>query len=112
MTHSHLHEIRSWLQDQLTRLEDERYDLEVESCADENEFASQVAEAHIKVAVRERVAQQVREIQTALRRLDISDYGHCEECDCEIGVARLKARPTATLCVDCQSERESHACGF
>ncbi|GAB7081974.1 TraR/DksA family transcriptional regulator [Megalodesulfovibrio paquesii] len=112
MTHSHLQEIRSWLDAQLARLESERYDLEVESCADENEFASQVAEAHIKVAVRERVSQQVREIQTALRRLDSTDFGCCEECGCEIGVARLKARPTATLCVDCQTERESQAAGF
>ena len=38
-----------------------------------------------------------------LMALDNGDYGYCEVCGVEIGVRRLEARPTATLCIDCKT---------
>jgi len=34
-------------------------------------------------------------------------YGVCEDCGDDIALARLLANPTARLCVNCQSDRES-----
>jgi RNA polymerase-binding protein DksA len=46
------------------------------------------------------------EIETALDRVDSGDYGECERCGEDIGAARLRALPTATLCIDCAKELE------
>lgn len=110
MTSTHLSEIRSHLQAQLEELtKTANISLDVEHCADDNEFASQITEAHFKVALNERASAMIREIQGALKKIDAADYGYCEHCGGEIGVRRLLARPTATFCVDCQAELEAAA---
>ncbi|WP_368736995.1 TraR/DksA C4-type zinc finger protein [Janibacter hoylei] len=38
--------------------------------------------------------------------MDQDDYGFCEACGVNIGIRRLEARPTATLCVDCKTLAE------
>ena len=53
---------------------------------------------------RERVASD--KINQALVRISESSYGYCEESGEPIGLARLLARPTATLSVEAQSRRE------
>ncbi|TVM19690.1 TraR/DksA family transcriptional regulator [Oceanidesulfovibrio indonesiensis] len=106
MTPDQLSEIRKHLQAELADLETENLDFQVEYCADENEFASIVSDRHLKIAMRERSWAQIKEIETALKRIDAADYGVCDECGGDIGPARLKARPTTTLCVDCQSTLE------
>ncbi|HEX2201022.1 MAG TPA: TraR/DksA C4-type zinc finger protein, partial [Gammaproteobacteria bacterium] len=45
----------------------------------------------------------IRKISEALASLDSGDYGYCEGCGLEIGIRRLEARPTATLCIDCKT---------
>ncbi|EPR43572.1 transcriptional regulator, TraR/DksA family [Desulfovibrio sp. X2] len=77
-----------------------------ETCADENEYASRLSEQSLNVALREREARAVKEVREALARLDSPDFGICEECEDDIGTARLAARPTATLCVHCQARLE------
>jgi len=49
----------------------------------------------------------MKDIEAALRRIEVADCGYCEECGEPIPMARLKANPTATLCVDCQHELET-----
>ena len=39
----------------------------------------------------------------AIARIDANEYGYCESCGVEIGLKRLEARPTATLCIDCKT---------
>ena len=43
----------------------------------------------------------------ALRRIDDASYGDCLECGDPIAYARLQAQPFASLCIDCQSARET-----
>ena len=38
-----------------------------------------------------------------LAKIDANDYGYCDNCGIEIGLNRLEARPTATLCIDCKT---------
>ena len=59
-------------------------------------------ESHLE----ERDQKLLQEIEVALDRLEAGEYGECEECGEEIGAARLKALPTATLCIDCAKEIE------
>ena len=46
------------------------------------------------------------DIDAALKRIDDGTYGTCANCGKQIGEERLEARPWATLCIDCQRERE------
>jgi RNA polymerase-binding protein DksA len=52
----------------------------------------------------DREAAQVREAQ---ERLAHGQYGICADCGNKIPEARLKARPEATLCIECQTKREA-----
>ena len=46
------------------------------------------------------------EIDAALTRIEDGTYGICANCGKQIAEERLEARPWATLCIDCQRERE------
>ena len=54
----------------------------------------------------QRGQKTLRDIEVALERLATGSYGICHSCEEEIGSARLKALPTATLCIDCANDRE------
>ncbi|GAB3389940.1 TraR/DksA C4-type zinc finger protein [Humibacter soli] len=51
---------------------------------------------------------ELAEIDHALARIDAGKYGLCAKCGKPIGVARLRARPYAELCIDCARALEAH----
>lgn len=65
--------------------------------------ATQESEFSLELRARDRERKLIGKIDSALRRVDNDDYGFCDTCGTEIGIRRLEARPTATLCVDCKS---------
>ncbi len=73
---------------------------------DPNDRATQEEELNLELRTRERERKLLKKINEALARLDTHDYGYCEICGVEIGLRRLKARPTATLCIDCKTLQE------
>lgn len=58
-------------------------------------------------AGQERVEQELRRIEHALARIERGDYGLCTECDEPIAPGRLKADPSAALCIDCASRHDT-----
>jgi len=52
---------------------------------------------------RDRERKLIKKIDETLRNIDAGEYGYCESCGVEIGLKRLEARPTATLCIDCKT---------
>jgi len=79
---------------------------EVKSFADPIDRASQEEEFSLELRTRDRERKLTKKINEALERLDQNDYGWCEACGAEIGIRRLEARPTATLCIDCKEVAE------
>ena len=69
---------------------------------DPNDRATQESEFTLELRTRDRERKLIRKIDEAVMTLDIGDYGFCETCGVEIGIRRLEARPTATLCIDCK----------
>jgi DnaK suppressor protein len=45
-------------------------------------------------------------IEVALRKIDEKEFGLCEECEEEIALKRLQARPEAPLCIQCKESQE------
>ncbi len=70
---------------------------------DPNDRASQESEFSMELRTRDRERKLLKKINEALDLLDDGEYGFCESCGVEIGIRRLEARPTATLCIDCKT---------
>ncbi|NMA42702.1 MAG: TraR/DksA family transcriptional regulator [Oligosphaeraceae bacterium] len=51
-------------------------------------------------------AKKLDAITTALRNIENGTYGICHDCNKPISEVRLKAKPSARLCIDCKSLRE------
>lgn len=58
-------------------------------------------------ATNQRRKLELIQIESALKRIENNDYGYCSECDELINPKRLELTPTATLCIQCASKRES-----
>ena len=66
-----------------------------------------IEEEHaLELRTRDRERKLLKKVEAAIRRIDEGDYGYCEETGEPIGVARLMARPTATLSLEAQQRRE------
>lgn len=74
--------------------------------ADPMDRASQEEEFSFELRTRDRERKLIKKIEDALERLREDDFGYCEACGIEIGLPRLEARPTATLCIDCKTLSE------
>ncbi|OGA40828.1 MAG: RNA polymerase-binding protein DksA [Betaproteobacteria bacterium RIFCSPLOWO2_12_FULL_62_13] len=71
--------------------------------ADPNDRASQESDMSLELRNRDRERKLIKKIDETIARIDSGDYGYCESCGVEIGLKRLEARPTATLCIDCKT---------
>ena len=66
-----------------------------------------IEEEHaLELRTRDRERKLLKKIAQSLTRLETSDYGFCDETGEPIGLARLIARPTATLSLEAQQRRE------
>ena len=79
---------------------------EVRDVGDEAERATRETENSLELRTRDRYRKLIKKIDKALERVDEGEYGYCEETGEEIGLARLEARPIATLCLDAQERWE------
>lgn len=70
---------------------------------DPNDRATQESEFSLELRTRDRERKLIKKIDESLKAIESGDYGYCETCGVEIGVRRLEARPTATLCIDCKT---------
>jgi DnaK suppressor protein len=70
---------------------------------DPNDRATQESEFSMELRARDRERKLIKKIDEALMNLENEEYGYCEACGVEIGIRRLEARPTATLCIDCKT---------
>jgi RNA polymerase-binding transcription factor DksA len=98
-------ELRTRLQARLKELGAEVERLETESAqpldADWSEQANQIEDLETSEGLEQVRLEEAREIRAALQRIADGTYGTCASCGAEIAPARLKALPTATLCINC-----------
>lgn len=73
---------------------------------DEADRATRESEHALEMRTRDRYRKLLPKIDAALQRIEDKTYGYCEETGEPIGLARLEARPIATLSVEAQERRE------
>jgi DnaK suppressor protein len=71
--------------------------------ADPNDRASQESDMSLELRNRDRERKLIKNIDKMIAKIDAGEYGYCDKCGIEIGLSRLEARPTATLCIDCKT---------
>ncbi len=71
--------------------------------ADPNDRASQESDMSLELRNRDRERKLIKKIDETIALIIAKDYGYCTSCGVEIGLKRLEARPTATLCIDCKT---------
>ncbi|CAL4320052.1 RNA polymerase-binding transcription factor DksA [Buchnera aphidicola (Periphyllus testudinaceus)] len=68
--------------------------------------AVQEEEFSLELRKRDRENTLIIKINNTLKKIQNKDFGYCSTCNVEIGIKRLEARPTAHLCIDCQTLEE------
>jgi DnaK suppressor protein len=94
-----------WKQDLMEEVDRTVHHMQDEAAnfPDPNDRASQESDFTMELRTRDRERKLIKKINESLSALENGDYGYCEQCGVEIGVRRLEARPTATMCIDCKS---------
>lgn len=95
---------RNLLEEASSTLESMRHTKE--GLADEVDLASYEENFRLVLRARDRELKLIKKIDLSLEALREGDYGYCDDCGTDIGVARLEARPTATKCVECKTVAE------
>ena len=79
---------------------------------DEIDLASSEYQQSMVFRLRDREKYLLEKIDKALERINDGTFGICEQCEEEISVKRLEARPVTTLCIRCKEEQEKEEKSF
>lgn len=98
----------SWKRELMEEVDRTLHHMQDESAnfPDPNDRATQEEEFTMELRTRDRERKLIKKIEESIGMLDSGDYGLCESCGSEIGIRRLEARPTASLCIDCKTLAE------
>ena len=96
---------RNQLRDEVDRTVTHMQD-EAANFPDPVDRAAQEEEFSLELRNRDRERKLIKKIDETLALINAGDYGFCNNCGVEIGLKRLEARPTATLCIDCKTLEE------
>ena len=97
-----LEQLKSELSEEIDRTVHTMQD-EATVFADPNDRASQESDIALELRNRDRERKLIKKIDETIARIEADEYGYCDSCGVEIGLKRLEARPTATLCIDCKT---------
>jgi RNA polymerase-binding transcription factor len=73
---------------------------------DPADMAENEERRNFELRLRDRERRLLTKIEKALEKIHAGTFGLCENCDQEIDLKRLEARPVAGLCIDCKTEQE------
>ncbi len=79
---------------------------DTQNLPDSNDRASTETDRAIELRARDRQRKLLNKIKSALDRIDSDEYGYCEDTGEPISIARLEARPIATMSIEAQEAHE------
>lgn len=89
-----------------SQIGEDELELKSDDRMDDVDQASAEYERSQMLRFRNRDLLYAKKLMHALEKIEEGDYGICEECGDDIRFERLKARPTAELCISCKDEAE------
>jgi DnaK suppressor protein len=100
--------LETWREDLLRESRETLENLQEESQnhPDMADRASSESDRALELRTRDRQRKLISKIDAALKRIEDGTYGYCEETGDPIGIARLDARPIATLSLEAQELHE------
>jgi DnaK suppressor protein len=93
---------------ELERFTRNRDGITVERSADQLDEIQAASQRALAVCNLDREFNDLRDAQAALRRIEESSFGTCQECDEDIHPKRLAAVPWATFCIRCQEAADGN----
>jgi len=115
-----LHQLRTHLETERARLTDEIAEYErdgqeaLSDVSGENNYRDHMADQgtatftrELDLTLEDEARESLEEIKTALSRIETGEYGVCKRCGAEIPSARLRAVPSADMCIGCKQLEES-----
>ena len=102
------HKLEAWKDEILRESRETLENLQEESQnhPDMADRASSESDRALELRTRDRQRKLISKIDAALKRIEDNTYGYCEETGDPIGIARLDARPIATLSLEAQESHE------
>lgn len=94
------------LMEEKKELESKTYSHEVDVDGDETDEIQGSLLNHISSQLSSRDAQKLRQIDSALKRIEENTFGLCEDCEEEISEKRLEVNPYFSTCIGCAEQRE------
>jgi DnaK suppressor protein len=94
------------------RLEEDRFRNMAGEVGDAGDASTATEQADLRNSQIERDVAELRSIDAALNRFEEGSYGMCTRCGGEIGIARLRANPSAERCIACQTAYEKQYAGM
>tara|TARA_R110002126_G_scaffold178030_1_gene326973 strand:+ start:1466 stop:1789 length:324 start_codon:yes stop_codon:yes gene_type:complete len=79
------------------------HDFQQGRSADAAEQAAERENEQVLNSLEHNAAEELKQINTALQRMEHGEYLHCSQCGEDIGIERLNAVPFTTLCIKCAS---------
>ena len=74
---------------------------------DPTDRAAYEAERNFELRIRDREYKLIKKVKKTLERIEEGTFGICDKCGDDIAIARLKARPVTTLCIECKTNEEA-----
>jgi DnaK suppressor protein len=93
-------------QDELERIVRNRDAITIEKSADALDEVQHAAERELAIRNLDRESNLLRNVRSALRRIEDGSFGTCLHCEEEISPKRLAAVPWAPFCIQCQEQAD------
>ena len=93
-------------QEELERVVRNRDAITIEKSADALDEVQHAAERELAIRNLDRESNLLRNVRSALRRIDDGSFGICAHCEEEISPKRLNAVPWTALCIQCQEQAD------
>ena len=109
MTKTELNKFKKILenkQDELERIVRNRDAITIEKSADALDEVQHAAERELAIRNLDRESNLLRNVRSALRRIEDGSFGTCLHCEEEISPKRLNAVPWAPFCIQCQEQAD------
>src|SRR5579871_2817340 len=109
MTNNEVNKFKKILEDKqadLERIVRNRDGIAIEKSADALDEVQYAAERELAIRNLDRESNLLRNVRSALRRIEEGTFGICTHCEEEISPKRLAAVPWTPLCIQCQEQAD------